>query len=719
MDVGTLRLIPVLTNQSEVVAYGQDIVLRQGEEKSYQVEIPVHDSGAISALLQITDSHGVIVHKEKVDFPYYSGGDFYVMGILSDDYSALNYFDGREVVVNQYPFKVRIVELDEENMPENGEILKICQMILINDYDTARLSDRQYQALKEWVNNGGVLLIGTGAGYQNVFNKFDDGFISGTTGSLAKTSLTIGEEAVAGVDVLDYQFAEAVPLLDAGTGTGGKSLEHVRPVGLGKVVVLGYNPGMEPLYSWSGRTELAQMLINESLSQMTDWTAGTTMSYGGYEGDVLPGLMDSPRRPSSVLYGLLFLVYAVAVGPILYLILNKNKKRERLWIMICMVALVFTGLVYLTSLYYRVRNPIINNFAIIRLSDSMKAEEVKSELIIPESKAFQLRFDAAYHSFSPYWDPYAYGINELTEEYQYTVKGGESIVLDIEKQPAFSKIKYSVERYAANDIGTLDIDIRFYPTGEFSGTVTNNTNADLEEVTVSFQNNVYVAGNMEKGETHQIVESEIDYSNSVYLFTGRYDIYSTSRRSDAEIKKDVLLSEMQSYMWENYTYENSNLCSVWGLMKDYDIRISDDSKVKQNSGALVIQQYTAAYLDMPGNYIADISDLNLGSGEADRYYDGIPEYLSSNYATFTYDFGETAVDTLWVDRKDSYYEYADVFAFNNETNSYEQIFIYEDVVDLDEKAEYLADGRLILQYVYPDLNEYAYIPRISAWQEGK
>lgn len=753
---GTLRLIPARSSAYDVSpSYGQDMVLSQGEQKRFTIEVPTQGSDVSSVLLQITDSRDQVVYTEKIDLPFHNGSDFYVMGILSDDFSALNYFDGRDVLFDQSALKVRLLELDEENIPENGEALKICQMILINSFDTARLSDRQYQALKEWVNDGGVLMIGTGADYQNVFNKFDDGFISGTIGSLSKTTMTIyaGHEVsidsetsadneisadneasadsensadsviqLSGIDVLDYQFAGAVPLFDTFTGAGGKSLEHVKEVGLGRVIVLGYNLGMEPLYSFSGRTELAQMLISKSLGGQTSNWILTEYGWDAGLGSELPGLMDNPRKPSQLLYGLLFVAYAVIVGPILYLILKKNKRQEKLWLMICAVALIFTGLVYLSSFYYRIRNPIINNFAVIRLSDSMKEEDVKSEIIIPDSKALQLSLDAGYRHFVPHWNHYGYG-DELTGEYQYTVKNGENIVIDFEKLPSFQSVSFDIKKLAANDVGTLDIDIEFQFTGEFSGTITNNTNADLQEVTISFFNNAYFVGYLGKGQTHEIKESEIKYAAAAYDFTSPYDydIYSTRALSEKERKRNYAFSEIQYYMWLNYVNEALlHHCTVWGIMENYEILIASDSKLKQNSGALVLQQHPITYQSPPEIYIADISDVQLSSSDSFIVDYGVgPSYLFDNNAAVTYDFGTSDIDTLWIDRRDSSYIYADIFAYNPETELFEQLFDDVDGNGREEVGKYLVDGRIILQYCYPYGIEYAYIPTISAWKEGE
>ncbi len=711
---GTLRLIPVREKGYEAAAYGRDLVLRKGEEQSYTIELPVRDANESIYLLQIADSRGHTVHSEQLTEIEFFNEYTFVMGILSDDFEALHFFNDRDAPTKSnatyiWNARVRLFELNERNMPENGETLKNYQLILINDFDTARLSDRQYQALIEWVNSGGVLLIGTGADGQDVFHQFD-GLISGTAGGLTKTSLTIGEETVHGVDVLNYQMADAEPLPDAGTGTGGKSLEHFKAVGLGRVVVLGYNLGAEPLSSWSGRENLAEMLIRKNFNWIMDWTTRSADPYY-YTEDKLPVLMDNPRRASQLVYGLLLAVYAVAVGPVLYRILKKNKKQEKIWLMVAVTASAFTGLVYLTSFYYKIRNPVINSFAVIRLHDHRKTEEVKSEITVPESRAFSISFAPEYRNFAPYWN--SYGNHVLAGGYQYTVKDGENIILDFEEVSTVRKIQYSVEKYAENDIGTLDLDIRFFPTHEFTGTITNNTNSDLQEVTIRLQEKIYVAGDLNKGQTHQIVGSDIQTVYYPADFLGRYDV-----STDAS-----LLNEMQAYMWSDYVSEvfQVDLCSVWGLMEEYGIHIADDRIVKQNSGALVVQQYLVDYRETSGVYFPDITAMQLGSNKAEAADDnGEPDYLRSNYVTRTYDFGETVIDTLWLDRSNSNNESAAVFAYNNKTKLFEQIFVDKDKVDLLLQDNYLKDGQLVLQYRYPaEKSAVVYFPCIAAWQKGE
>ena len=67
-----------------------------------------------------------------------------------------------------------IIELDENNLPENEGLLKTVDFIIISDYDTSVLTEAQKTAVSDWVSQGNILVIGTGENARKVYSGLDE-----------------------------------------------------------------------------------------------------------------------------------------------------------------------------------------------------------------------------------------------------------------------------------------------------------------------------------------------------------------------------------------------------------------------------------------------------------------------------------------------------------------------------------------------------------------
>ena len=209
---GEIRVIPGESDIAVKIAQGQDVVLAADEPKKISFVMPSAGSNGLY-YIQIANKDGKIIYSERDKLTLLDNGLYTKIGILSDDNSALSYFDGRSLKFSNYEGNTSILALDKEMFPENAEVLALLNYIVIDNYDTSQLSEKQYNALKEWVADGGVLILGTGSNYQNVLHIFQDDFISGTFRKVDKKTLTWEESIVSGTDE-QVQVQEAYSLED-------------------------------------------------------------------------------------------------------------------------------------------------------------------------------------------------------------------------------------------------------------------------------------------------------------------------------------------------------------------------------------------------------------------------------------------------------------------------------------------------------------------------
>ena len=154
----------ITTDVDENIMYEKDLSIAGGATKTISLTVPIEIYMSV-ACVRITDQKGKVVYSNTITLKLERTLSTINIGVLSDDFSALSYTSGVELFKEAYNtnIKTRIFELNSENFPQNRADFDMLDFVLITNYSTDRLSDTQLNALNEWVEYGGRLIIGTGS----------------------------------------------------------------------------------------------------------------------------------------------------------------------------------------------------------------------------------------------------------------------------------------------------------------------------------------------------------------------------------------------------------------------------------------------------------------------------------------------------------------------------------------------------------------------------
>lgn len=769
---GTIRVIPTMEEGQKTIAYAEEISLAGGGTKTFHFTV-ANLGGTGKFDVQLLDEKDKVVYAETDRVPSIStAGSSVVTGILSDDYAALNYFDGVPVLVSDYQGMVSTLQLTEDNFPDNNSALSVLNYIVIDNFDTAKLSDEQYRALKQWVKNGGVLILSLGANYQNVLHAFTDDFVSGTLGTLTKKDLQWGtfevqseqkdnvqgnEQALEGTagagnepnpkdsaeqnnepdadskqnnvqpDLPELENVDCIEFeLDGGEELDVLSKQHSaykKKTGAGSVIVLSYALGMEPFTSFDARKDIAACLVSAASGERTaDILKGDYTYYGNTLGGGagIAKTLNETKKPSALLFGIVLIVYVILVGPVLYLILKKKKTREKIWFSVPLMALVFTGVIYVIGMMYRVRKPMVDTFTILKVDGDTKKENIFVNVTCPKAKQYSVMLNDDYSDIS--YDPYIYydynifdtSSKKNTFDYMFCkVNGG--LELTMNNATAFHSTDFTIEKLTDNDVGQVDLDLHCYTDG-FEGTITNNTIYDLEGVVVTFENYYYQAGDIKKGETVSVDPEKMitGFSYGVFesIYTKRKDLYSNRKL----YKQYQLDSFMEGSYAHSMTYGEG---LVWGQIGSYVPELTEDKSVKASGQAVYMAQFHSDYEDVAGSYCPDIRQLQVsGSGT----YDTTDGQMYQNEMDLTYSFEnypdiKELVNLTYGDEpyNGNSGQYARVYAYNIVTGAFDEIFTDSDTLGGEQLKQYLDGDVLILRFESDSADYYStYMPRIAA-----
>lgn len=190
---------------SQRVGYTYPLEVSSGDTQTIQFVVP-NLGTSLEFDISITDEDGEECFSQNLRHKIIYSDDF-MIGILTDDFGAVNYLDGMAFYTDFYEmyFSSRIFSLDQEAMPEDGSVLKAYDLLIINDFNVASLSQTQYDVLTDWIYNGGTVMIGTGANYEATLMPFLGDCLEGAAAGVENVSTNFG------LDGYDY-LSRSTPL---------------------------------------------------------------------------------------------------------------------------------------------------------------------------------------------------------------------------------------------------------------------------------------------------------------------------------------------------------------------------------------------------------------------------------------------------------------------------------------------------------------------------
>lgn len=721
--------IKVRMNQDygvESVAYGEKVSLAAGEKKTVTFVLQFAPPDNL-LFVDVLDKNSKLLYSEENVCIYEKSDAIGVVGILSDDFSALNYFDGVPIEVGTFKGNSSIIEITKEDIWTDGTGLSCLDYMIIDNYDTSQLSEKQYHAIKDWVNQGGVLILSLGPNYNKVMNIFKDDFVTGKFGSIKKKNLvwndTLSNQEIQvdkksnqedfvvtlnDVDTIEFQLDHGKELIDFAKDQTAYS----KKVGKGEVVTLGYALGLEPIVTYENREFVAMNLLMDATGSKQ---IAENKTISEFIDDALLSNSSGIKVPNPIIYACILIMYIILVGPVLYSILKKKNKREYIWVMIPIVSFIFVVIIYVTGLFYCVRKPVLSTFTILSLNDGLKEETVYVDLICPKPKKYTISLNDKYSSFkTKSTDEYYF--NSTNEEPSMTVLNNDGgIELLVNSNRIFSENKFQVSNIDVNDKGKIDLDLKCYTDG-FEGTVTNNTKYDLKEVVVSYEMKFYKVGELKKGK-----QAKIDKNNLIAgTGYGSLMVYENLFWD----KKEIALSNAAHEMMERKVIEKvnqqSNLGSVWGIIDQYQPSVVGNHKAKDAGNAIILQWYEADYEDVKGCYYPSIhqfitseysdSDLQFYGSNATIFKDVelIYTFRENDRITCLHNFSYT------VAKENTYLDFADVYFYNLETNQYDLMYVDTDTVEGEELKKYLRNNQIRVMYRLTSSNSVEDLPTITA-----
>lgn len=483
-QIGGSDLRPAYTAEVTLPALGRKVLMLYPQFYDY--------TNTLKIQLKV---RGRVIVEQSLPLTCIGDGDW-LIGVISDN--GLSNFEGLRDATPPNG-RTYLANLPAEWLPETGLALGALDAVLISGTDTTAWSQEQRDGLKNWIAQGGTLIV-TGASFQLTAAGLSD-----VLPLIPKNSLTMRD--LQALEHFDEQSVLAddvpTPVVSGELQPGSEVIAEQnsiplitrRPFGRGQVFFLGFDPTLAPLRTWSGLPKMYQTLLN--------WRVNTaTWKQGILQADYAAEAVRYSKMPTLGLFLLCGLVgiYLLTAGPLNFLVLRLQKRSELAWLSVPLLAIGFSILIGLAGMQLRGSSPILQQLTLVQISTTghgridsavgvFSPRRGKQTLLLPKNS---LAYDLDNTSFgNSDWQLTRLERGESSLQFQMNSAEFRSFVVQRE----------TIQTPLNSDI-TLELDNQ---TARLFGSIENRSGLNLKDVALLTpgSSGLYL-GSFDAGETKEI-----------------------------------------------------------------------------------------------------------------------------------------------------------------------------------------------------------------------
>lgn len=441
----------------------------------------------------------------------------YFVGLLTPERGALALLNGVRFPGQERP-KI-LVDMTINELPERAEGLRSFDLLVLNDTDTSKLTPEQASALAGWVQQGGRLVIGGGAGAQQTLAGLPEEMlavqIEGTSeiniGALKPLASYTGMElaSTTGSFVVGRSTARKNPVTQSIeeprtlVTTGELPLVQEWKWGAGFVNYIAIDLAGVPFNGWPGTQTFWETLIGASGSYPDN--VPFDMSPRQYRANSLTyPLSNIPTLDLPSIKGLSILlgIYILIIGPGNYLVLRRIRRLHLAWVTIPVLTLAFAGGAFGIGYAMRGNDLILNRIALVEIQPDGNAGVTSyMGLFSPRMQSYEVTVQGE-SLISPMasYDQGMWGGNGM-------VSGSGGQMVFVQDRPSrvrgLSVNQWAMQSFMAEGVwqGFGKISGNLQIEGDvLKGTIRNESSYPLTDVVVTIRDRFTRLGDMAPGE---------------------------------------------------------------------------------------------------------------------------------------------------------------------------------------------------------------------------
>ena len=676
--------------------------------------------------LRLVDKDGKMLCERETNVTLQqTAGSELLIGILSKSAQELEYFKNISIAGTQ--LRTRTVELEAEKLPESASGLEQLDMIIVSDYDIDKISADGLEAIRIWLENGGILLIGTGHD-GTAASRLCSGLVSELSiGTPAERAVNMGieyskanpDDAVLRLSVCDVFAADGIQVMQSDdiamltTLTAGNGI-----VGIAAYDLCDISSFCSEELEYAD--DLLKALIGSSrLTQLINSAKNNNRLYE--QADSLVGLADPDRLPNAMLYILFCIAYLCLIAGI-YFYLRIRGLSIFYHAFVPIASFMSAIILWLLSSGLHIEG-ISFDYAVIReLHDGYVIDDGFMKISSASLKDYRLEIPAEFELYPivheaggelPGGDRTPRAIPELRNiaaennfsETQITLSSSDTKAnISASGMKPFAGIisEYSFKT-ASSEFDGIETNISIFED-EAEGSIDNNTKYDLEDAALIMYGRVIRLGNIKAGASvkldgHELMEYPIgDSEGFAEEITG---VRSETEGTNAHVRK-LRRARLLDY------YISNSLCGYFSGVRLIAFAdgvsiagdISSDSHIESHGSLLISTRVNADFTRGRKHFVSCVStEPKLVSGEYDaaRNLTGgscVLEYTLGNDINIE-DLSFRRLEEAFEDERTAAFS-GGIYFYNYQTSSYDAMgeAVYTGI-DAEALSSYLSPSNTI------------------------
>ena len=690
------------------IAYQSAVKCKEGKQEKIILNVP--QLGNPSAIcFEIMDTFGVTELSEDVSFSdaknrngAFSEQAENLIGVLSGQSKKLSYLNSLKIEEESEEESVKVVCYSKNSFPQTEEQFQGLDGMLIDSFDTKSLSGKQKSALKSWLKSGGKLLIAGGGQQIDSFEGLEKtfGIIQEDVG-VSELYLADADNTVQKLPILMSNLQLSQKYEWEAYGNFEPEIGYTAAVGSGKISILRFSLTNSAFLQWSVRDKAAGEILSHFMGKDEDTESSDTSLW--YVKKALYAFMKS-QLPNTFFYGVFFIFYILLMVTIAYYYLRKIKKREYIWIVVPVLALVFTVGLFIRS--RGMKGSRDSYFSALRVTDSEKEQEniyflyqndegVEDNVNFLSSITSVIQMDYNYRTIA--------GKNIKTSGEDITINNTQK-GFDVafgESVPGTSrilKLSGNTKSVSEKEVFTQDI---FTTYTSFYGNITNTSSNNFSRVILIRGNQYAILKSVKAGEKASV-------STDMVKCWNHFDEENSAFGTENE---NTVTGNIMEYLRQTYmnTQKSKEELLVVGITNENDFKLFSDDNVLKNHVTVMINHF--ALEEETGKRILNINMSCLkqeGEGLAIE-----EDTLEENKPEVSYVFDKAEEIEALTRNKDNFT--GKIYAYNYSTGQRDRILSStESYITGESMNNYLSgDGEMRITYKMDASDEYGPAPVLS------
>lgn len=495
------------------------------------------------------------------------------IGIAANDPDTLNFV----AFLNNQGFSITPIVLDADFYAESMNDLSMFTFLVLNDISTAEWSEQKVKAIKDWVANGGTLLFGGGAGYEQTAAAFAEIVpVEGRDTKLWEQATELSDyvgvtEPLQPLPVINGRLIKGDTIVQ----DGGIPLTAVARFGHGSVYYTAFDLGLKPFSTWDGRTAFIQSLLSEQLM-----LAGTVNRPDMWAMENSSNYFPRLHPPEVAALLIIFFIYILIVAPILYVVLKRVDRREWSWWVIPLTAVLSTIIIVVigsrdkSSLY-------VNGIRVAMIDEGAVRETGVNNIFIPNSKDVVMELPEHVNPTIMTGNTNAgseVSTNKQQRVYHHTPS--KEVMFTNNKYWTMKSTLLEEQIYNAEQYGSITVDIEAVDDQDNMMTVYNETGVDLNHVSLVAYSRLYYIDHLPAGESLEYRLPRAISSNGFANMNAYHNNYGSSLSQGSGKGWDELSRE--TYLLDNTPFSYAAMIIAFSYKEDEAGYVVNNKSVKND-----------------------------------------------------------------------------------------------------------------------------------------